>query len=153
MCRLAAAPLGWLPERAHATALSLILNRLLARSLQEGELDFLENRAVAIHVSDLGIEYRVRLARSSFVPTPDNRAPDVRFSGDAHALLLLATRQEDPDTLFFQRRLRIEGNTALGLNLKNFLDAMEVSPLPAPIRSGLDHLTRGLELYCVRRAS
>ena len=32
-------------------------------------------------------------------------------------------RLEDPDTLFFSRRLVIEGDTELGLALKNALDA------------------------------
>lgn len=34
----------------------------------------------------------------------------------------------DADTLFFQRRLRISGDTELGLIVKNWLDA---SPRPA----------------------
>jgi hypothetical protein len=31
----------------------------------------------------------------------------------------------NPDTLFFNRRLKLRGNTKLGLELKNFLDALE----------------------------
>ena len=38
---------------------------------------------------------------------------------------LLVSRQEDPDTLFFQRRLTIEGDTELGLEVKNILDALD----------------------------
>jgi hypothetical protein len=38
---------------------------------------------------------------------------------------LLATRREDPDTLFFNRRLCIEGDTETGLHVKNLLDALE----------------------------
>jgi predicted lipid carrier protein YhbT len=34
-------------------------------------------------------------------------------------------RQEDPDTLFFNRTLDIEGDTELGLIVKNMLDAVE----------------------------
>lgn len=41
------------------------------------------------------------------------------------AFLQLAARQEDPDTLFFNRTLSIEGDTELGLIVKNMLDAME----------------------------
>jgi predicted lipid carrier protein YhbT len=39
--------------------------------------------------------------------------------------MLLARRQEDPDTLFFSRRLSMEGDTELGLLVKNTLDAIE----------------------------
>ena len=35
-----------------------------------------------------------------------------------------ALRREDPDTLFFTRRLVLEGDTALGLEIKNALDAL-----------------------------
>ena len=38
---------------------------------------------------------------------------------------MLATRAEDPDTLFFNRRLSIEGDTETALTIKNLLDALE----------------------------
>jgi predicted lipid carrier protein YhbT len=37
----------------------------------------------------------------------------------------LAARKEDPDTLFFSRRLVMEGDTELGLLIKNTLDAID----------------------------
>ena len=40
--------------------------------------------------------------------------------------MLLARRLEDPDTLFFSRRLSMEGDTELGLLVKNTLDAIEL---------------------------
>ena len=39
-------------------------------------------------------------------------------------------RQEDPDTLFFNRRLKIEGDTELGLVVKNLLDSIDWSTVP-----------------------
>ena len=47
-----------------------------------------------------------------------------------HAFLQLVARQEDPDTLFFNRELLIEGDTELGLVVKNMLDAVEWPKLP-----------------------
>jgi predicted lipid carrier protein YhbT len=41
----------------------------------------------------------------------------------------LAQRQEDPDTLFFNRRLSMEGDTELGLVVKNAIDALELPVL------------------------
>ena len=41
------------------------------------------------------------------------------------AFYQLLQRQEDPDTLFFNRRLSIEGDTELGLMVKNTLDALD----------------------------
>ena len=52
-------------------------------------------------------------------------------------MILIAARKEDPDTLFFQRRLRIEGDTELGLYVKNLMDAIDLDAMPKPLRFGL----------------
>lgn len=49
----------------------------------------------------------------------------MRIAGRLDDLVALARRDEDPDTLFFQRRLMLEGDTATGLLLKNLLDALD----------------------------
>ena len=77
---------------------------------------------------------------------------DVTLSATAHDFLLLAQRQQDPDTLFFSRRLSMEGDTELGLVVKNALDAIELPVLDprqwaqrlAP-RQVLGHLRRRLD--------
>ena len=61
-----------------------------------------------------------------FEPIPAGGAVDVTFTARAADLLLLATRRADPDMLFFDRRLVIEGDTETGLLLKNLLDAIEL---------------------------
>ncbi len=52
-------------------------------------------------------------------------APDLHFTAQLSAFLQMVSRQEDPDTLFFNRSLSIEGDTELGLRVKNMLDALE----------------------------
>ncbi|MGB7997639.1 MAG: SCP2 sterol-binding domain-containing protein, partial [Photobacterium halotolerans] len=39
-------------------------------------------------------------------------------------------RKVDPDTLFFQRRLTMQGDTELGLAVKNLLDSLDLDSLP-----------------------
>jgi predicted lipid carrier protein YhbT len=51
-------------------------------------------------------------------------APDVTMRASLADYLALALRREDPDTLFFTRRLVLEGDTALALEIKNALDAL-----------------------------
>ena len=53
--------------------------------------------------------------------------PDLTIAANAADFLALARREQDPDTLFFSRRLVMEGDTELGLMLKNMLDAMDLS--------------------------
>lgn len=48
----------------------------------------------------------------------------VCIQADAHAFIDLLEGREDPDTLFFERRLVMEGDTAFALLLKNTLDAV-----------------------------
>ena len=61
---------------------------------------------------------------------PPPATPDLAFGANLSAFLQLALRQEDPDTLFFNRELSIEGDTELGLVVKNMLDAIEWPQLP-----------------------
>jgi predicted lipid carrier protein YhbT len=61
----------------------------------------------------------------------------VTFRASARDLARLALRLEDPDTLFFDRRLRIEGDTDLGLRVKNMLDAIELEAAAAAMPLGL----------------
>ena len=61
---------------------------------------------------------------------------DASIAGGFKEFLLLAARREDADTLFFARRLRMSGNTELGLYLKNFLDAFEPPRTWQPLFQG-----------------
>jgi len=51
---------------------------------------------------------------------------DLTVRAALYDFMSMASRQVDPDTLMFQRRLVMEGDTELGLALKNYLDAMDV---------------------------
>jgi predicted lipid carrier protein YhbT len=70
---------------------------------------------------------------------------DVSFSGNANDLILIAARKEDPDTLFFQRRLRIEGDTELGLYVKNLMDAIDLASMPNVLRIALVQMAEFIE--------
>lgn len=138
LCQILSSPIRWLPQRLHAGGLSLMLNHLLAHALADGEMDFLHGKMVSLEITDLGICYRLVCNEDGFRPAPAGMEANVRFSGDAQAFLSLATQREDADSLFFQRLLRIEGDTATGLHLKNFLDALGEPPLPGPARRALE---------------
>ena len=109
---------------------------LLATSLnlafgneQPRELEPLFGKAVALRVSDLGVRFDFAVTRRGFVACRRAGTPAVTISAGLSDFLQLARRRVDPDTLFFARRLVIEGDTELGLLLKNRLDALDVSSL------------------------
>ncbi len=122
-----ALPLKWIPGPVHSIALTTALNVLFAAQIREGEFEFLRDRVLAIQVRDAKMEYRIRFAGpAGFVPDLIAQTPDLTIGGTIYDFLALATRREDSDTLFFNRRVVMEGDTALGLELKNWLDGMDL---------------------------
>jgi predicted lipid carrier protein YhbT len=130
-----ALPLKLIPGPVHSTVLTTALNVLFpTRVQQSGEFEFLRDRVVAIKVCDAEVEYRFRHAGpAGFVPCQAVQPPDLTITGKLYDFLALATRREDSDTLFFNRRVVMEGDTALGLELKNLLDAMDPETLGGPL--------------------
>jgi predicted lipid carrier protein YhbT len=114
-----------LPQRPWSDALcaSLKLARLTRQI--DADFSFLEGRTVRLIVDDLGARATLRYERGHFRPGSAQAEADVSFRAALADFIKLARRSEDPDTLFFQRKLRIEGDTELGLQLKNLLDTIE----------------------------
>ena len=123
-------PARLVPVWLHSRVLGQMLNHFLAKQIADGELTMLEGKTLGVSVRDAGAEYRLTLEGGALVAS--EAPPDVVMSGELHSFLEMLARREDPDTLFFQRRLAIEGDTALGLEIKNFLDRLEWEALPMP---------------------
>ena len=125
-------PLKILPTFVHNKVLVTALNRVFSNELKEGELDFLQGKVVHITIEDADIEYRFTLNNNKLAAANKNHSPDLILQGTIYNYLLLASRQEDTDTLFFSRRLRMQGDTELGLYVKNFLDGMDMDSHKVP---------------------
>lgn len=140
-----ALPLKMLPKRLHGFALGKLLNQVFRQEIREGELDFLEGRTIQINVNDAGLSYRVTMISGAFVEAGDCQS-DLSIAGTLYDYLLLVTGREDPDTLFFQRHLTMDGDTGLGVHLKNMLAAVEMERLPLP-KSFRPAIDRCLSIY------
>ncbi len=134
-----------IPYSAQKQVLSVVLNQAFREPLKYGELDFLEGAKVRIKVTDLNIDWLISVGSDKFTPIARNLEDDVCISGESPDFILLATRQADPDTLFFQRRIRIEGDTELGLGVKNTMDSMDWEDLPMPLRRLLQSVSLVIE--------
>ena len=88
----------------------------------------LQGKLINIRVTDACVDFYFTLGRNGMVACRRYREPDLAITASASDFLMLALRKEDPDTLFFSRRLRMEGDTELGLLVKNTLDAQELPP-------------------------
>jgi predicted lipid carrier protein YhbT len=109
------------------------LAMVFKEALEDGDFEFLEDRWLKVEVRDLGLRWFISYQNEQLVVSEHVEHEDVSFSGDCNDLVLIAARKEDPDTLFFQRRLRIEGDTELGLEVKNLMDSIDLDSLPAPV--------------------
>ncbi|MDE1189761.1 MAG: SCP2 domain-containing protein [Pantoea sp.] len=139
-----ALPVSLTPFALKKAVLQQLLNWQFRHALAEGELDFLEGRSLGIEISDINLRWMTTLQAGRLAVSRDTEA-DVWFRGEANDLLLVAARKADPDMLFFQRRLVIEGDTELGLEVKNLMDAIELDAMPTPLRTGLQQLAAFVE--------
>jgi len=126
-------PLRLLPEAPPAHLLALALNAGVCIGLvSRGALEPLRGKTVCLEASDLGTRVRVAYDGNRFRSYGGGAPADLTIRSSAAGFLSLALRREDPDTLFFTRRLVMTGDTELGLVVKNLLDAIDWSRLPLP---------------------
>ncbi len=129
-----------LPEGPPARAIAMALNAGLAAGwVERGAFEPLAGRRLRIEASDAG-GVTLTLGRRGFAPA--RGAPDAVIRARLADFARLALRREDPDTLFFSRRLVIEGDAELGLHMKNALDALDWDRLPRPMPALLRRLSR-----------
>ena len=136
--KLIGLPGSWIPYTAQKPFLTILLNEALRVPLHHDELAFLGQAIVGIRIDDLNLDWRIRLDGNRLRPVNREVSVDVSISGHAHDFARLALRLVDPDTLFFQRRLCIEGDTEIGLGVKNTLDALDWEDLPFVLRTALE---------------
>ena len=116
-----------LPQWPYALLMATVLNQAIkAKFIPEDSLAMMEERDLLIEVKDSGTKIALTFKSGFFhalFAIPES--PAIRFSANLSAFLQIMARQEDPDTLFFNRELDIEGDTELGLVIKNMFDAIE----------------------------
>ena len=114
-----------LPGRPPRLALVLALNTMLKKGLLPADMSLFAGRKFEIDVLDAGIKVRFGADDQKFLDQDYEGAPDLRLAANSIDFLRMMMREEDPDTLFFNRKLRIEGDTELGLITKNLLDSVD----------------------------
>ncbi|MGZ3236698.1 MAG: ubiquinone anaerobic biosynthesis accessory factor UbiT [Burkholderiaceae bacterium] len=117
------------------TGLNLALRDRLPGDVQQSLIE----KKLRIQVTDAQLVFDFQWTQRGFIACHDMVEADLTIGASAYDFLLLARRQEDPDTLFFSRRLSMEGDTELGLLIKNTLDAMEFR-LFETVRKALPHV-------------
>lgn len=120
-----------LPSEPPSALAALAINRHVWPRLPTEVRDRLQAQPIALEVTDLGLRLRLQATPGGFAPAGDRGPAALRIAARSAGWWRLARGLEDPDRLFFDRTLVMEGDTELGLLLKNSLDAL--GPLwPAP---------------------
>lgn len=134
-----------IPFALQRALLEPLFQQLFEAAFNRGELAFLYRRWIRIRVTDAGFVWSVSAGTHGLVLAQDPFTPDVDFAGRLQDFVLLAARRVDPDTLFFQRRIQITGDTDLGVACKNVLDAVDEKQLPLPLRGLLNLAANRIE--------
>lgn len=146
-------PLKLLPNALQTRIAARVLNHLLRGQPIGARLAELEGCSIGLAIRDAGARLHFRIEHGRLVPAGTQPSAVVIY-GDLNDFADLALRAEDADTLFFHRRLAIEGDTETGLHVKNVLDTLEYdwgshfrTVLPPPfarIASSVVHRLRAL---------
>jgi O2-independent ubiquinone biosynthesis accessory factor UbiT len=120
ICRLSAYP----ATQAFVTAFNLTV----WKKLKDLDWDGLYGKSFSVLIKDLPMAMYFSVTEKGLRALKTTQ-PDVVFTATFMDLIRLALRLEDPDALFFNRRLLIEGNTDIGLRVKNMLDGVEFETL------------------------
>lgn len=138
LARLASQPLpallqrlhGALPQLPPSLLLAVLLNLALGEQGRRALPRELLGRQLRLVVSDAGLDLCLELTALGFAPAALPRQPaDATITATRGDFLALATRTEDADTLFFTRRLLMEGDTDVGLLVRNLMDAVDFARL------------------------
>lgn len=119
-----------LPNKPPEWILIKILNQLLKRHILNADMSLLAGHYFKIVIADLGKEIHFTADNQHFFSINNKSVVDLCFIANTTDFLKMFLRQEDPDTLFFNRKLQIEGDTELGLIVKNLLDSIDWSAIP-----------------------
>ena len=106
--------LARLPAYPGSVLLVTALNLGLAAQLQADVRQLLLDKKLRIHVRDARLTFDFTWTGKRFAACGGGAPADLTISAGSYDFLQLAQRREDPDTLFFSRRLSMEGDTELG---------------------------------------
>jgi len=129
------------PQTIKLKVIEKALNTIFSEAIADADFDFLERRWVQIDVQDLALIFHISFEAGKVICAKHCANVDLRFSAKTNDLIVLMGHQEDPDSLFFQRRLIIEGDTEMGLEVKNLIDAIDFDAWPVSFKLALEHFS------------
>ncbi len=111
------------PLVVEAVAVGSALSAIVGRNVELSErLSELDGKVFYFEAQDISKGFYLKIIDGKIkVVLHTRRPPDVTMRGDVSVLLEVFSGRVDPDTVFFSRKLEIEGDTATAIHFKNIL--------------------------------
>ena len=122
-----------MPQQFNFLVVEKLLNSAFAEQINEGDFAFLEHRTLQIEIIDAGLFVGLSYSQNRIICHHFNKqacTSEVTLSIDSLNAINLVQQEVDPDTLFFQRKLKINGDTDLAHHIKNTIDTLNPEVIP-----------------------
>jgi len=123
-----------MPRKFNYLVVERLLNSAFAEQISEGDFEFLEGRALQVEIIDAKLFIGLSFHHNRITCFHFNSlacTSDATLSIDTLNAINLIQQEVDPDTLFFQRKLKINGDTELAHHVKNTIDTLDPEVIPA----------------------
>ncbi len=123
-----------MPRKLNFVVVEKFLNTAFAEQISDGDFEFLEGRVLQVEIIDAGLFVGLSCSHNRIICNHfDSTActSDATLSIDTLNAINLIQQEVDPDTLFFQRKLKINGDTELAHHVKNTIDTLDPEVIPA----------------------
>ena len=119
-------PLKLTPLWIEAIGMGAIMGVILDRNKRFKErLREIDDKIFLFEAVDLNKKFYLRIKDGDIKIIPHiTKIPDVVMKGETKVFFGLLLGKEDPDTVFFSRKLEISGDTAAAIHFKNILNSM-----------------------------
>lgn len=113
-----------LPQRLHLMGFGMVLACFIQkRPGLKARLAAIEGLTFLLDVTDIQKRYPFHVQKGKLcIVWGEGKKPDVTLRGDFESLWGLLRRRADADSLFFSRKLVVEGDVQASIFLKNILE-------------------------------
>ncbi len=137
-----------LPSTINFAIIDSLLNKVFAQQVRDRDFDFFQGRILQIEFSDarlcIGLTYRCNKLNCIHFDSQPAKATSTLSINVSDAIRLIK-QEVDPDTLFFNRKLKISGDTEFAHRVKNIIDTLDPALIPKALIPALSGYQRIIE--------
>ncbi|MBN3809023.1 SCP2 sterol-binding domain-containing protein [Paraburkholderia sp. Ac-20347] len=117
--------LSCMPTLPGSEALVNVLNKTLRHDIPAKTLSLLEGRALQAQVADIGVRFDFAVSDGVFEALPEPGEVDLKMSATFEDFRSVIGGETPFDTLFYSRRIVLEGDLDIGFAVKEMFSDMD----------------------------